>query len=41
LKTQSAQWSVSLPCYHSDVLLGVILNQFIYTDDSADSRHER
>jgi len=26
-----------LPCYHSDVLSGVILKQIIYTDNSAAS----
>jgi len=32
---------VGLPCYHSDVLSGVILKQIIYTDNSVAGGREQ
>ena len=32
---------VGLPCYHLDMLSGVILKQIIYTDNSAGQRRAR
>jgi len=32
---------VGLPCYHSDVLSGVILKQITYTDNSTAGRHQQ